>query len=115
MLQQAEPKDFVIGTGESHTVQEFVEAAFSYVNLDWEKYVEIDEKYFRPTEVDYLLADISRAKKELGWEPQIKFNDLVKIMLDADMENCGLEPIGQGKKILKEKGIHWTNNELTVG
>ncbi|MBI5701749.1 GDP-mannose 4,6-dehydratase [Candidatus Saganbacteria bacterium] len=115
MLQQDKPQDFVVGTGESHTVQEFVEEAFSYVNLDWRKYVEKDEKYFRPTEVDHLLADISLVKKVLDWEPKVRFLELVKIMVDADLKAVGLQPIGQGEKILMGKGIHWTKNQLTVG
>ncbi|MEM4655153.1 MAG: GDP-mannose 4,6-dehydratase [Thermosphaera sp.] len=115
MLQQDKPDDYVIGTGESHTVQEFVEEAFSYVGLDWKEYVEIDPKYFRPTEVDHLQADISKARKILGWEPKVRFHELVKIMVDADLELIGLTPPGEGKKILTEKGIHWTQNKLTVG
>jgi GDPmannose 4,6-dehydratase len=115
MLQQDEPQDYVIGTGESHTVQEFVEEAFSYVNLDWRDYVEKDPKYFRPTEVDHLLADSSKARKNLGWEPKVRFKELVKIMVDADLELIGLNPIGEGERILRDKGIHWTKNKLTVG
>ncbi|MCK5708148.1 MAG: GDP-mannose 4,6-dehydratase [Candidatus Aureabacteria bacterium] len=86
MLQQDKPDDFVIATGETHTVKEFVECAFSHADLDWKKYVEIDKRYYRPTEVNLLLGDSSKAKKILGWEPKIKFNELVKIMLDADIE-----------------------------
>jgi GDPmannose 4,6-dehydratase len=115
MLQQEKPDDYVIGTGESHTVEEFVSQAFAYVNLDWQKYVDIDPKYYRPTEVDHLQADISKAKKILKWEPKIKLNELVKIMIDSDMELIGLKPIGQGGKILKEKGIGWTKNKITIG
>jgi len=69
MLQQDRPEDYVIGTGEAHSVQEFLEEVFAYVDLDWQKYVEIDSRYFRPTEVEFLLADPSKARKELGWEP----------------------------------------------
>ncbi|MFC1571231.1 GDP-mannose 4,6-dehydratase [Candidatus Margulisiibacteriota bacterium] len=112
MLQQEKPDDYVIGTGESHTVQEFVEEAFSYASLDWKKYVEIDPEYFRPTEVNGLQADISKAKNVLGWEPKIMFRELVKIMVDADMELIGLKPIGDGKRIQNKKGIHWTKNEI---
>uniref|UniRef100_A0A7V3J9I5 GDP-mannose 4,6-dehydratase n=1 Tax=candidate division CPR3 bacterium TaxID=2268181 RepID=A0A7V3J9I5_UNCC3 len=115
MLQQDKPDDYVIGTGESHTVQEFVEEAFSYAGLDWKEYVEIDPKYFRPTEVDHLQADISKARKVLGWEPKVRFRELVKIMVDADLELIGLKPIGEGKKILGAKGIDWTANKLTIG
>ena len=114
MLQQDAPNDYVIGTGESYTVQEFVKEAFSYVNLDWKEYVEIDPWYFRPTEVDYLQADISKAKKLLGWEPKVKFNELVKIMVDADMELIGLTAPGVGQKALKAKGMHWIKDRVKV-
>ena len=107
ILQEDKPEDFVIGTGESHSVEEFVQKAFAYANLDWKEFVEIDPKYFRPTEVDSLKADIKKAKKYLNWEPHITFNDLVKIMVDADMKDAGLIPPNEGEKILKEKGIHW--------
>jgi GDPmannose 4,6-dehydratase len=85
MLQQDEPGDYVIGTGEAHTVREFVEKAFERVDLDWEEFVSIDPRYHRPAEVDYLLADPTRASKELGWEPTVKFDELVRIMVDADL------------------------------
>ncbi|MCL0075053.1 GDP-mannose 4,6-dehydratase, partial [Thermodesulfovibrionales bacterium] len=107
ILQQDCPDDFVIGTGETHSVQEFLEEAFAYVDLDWQKYVEIDQRYFRPTEVDVLLADAAKAKRKLGWEPKVTFKELVKIMVDADMEAIGLEPIGEGKRILEEKFTGW--------
>jgi GDPmannose 4,6-dehydratase len=110
ILQQDKPDDFVIGTGESYSVEDFVNEAFSYVGLDPKKYIKIDEKYFRPTEVDYLLADISKAKKKLNWQPKVKFNELVKIMIDADLELCGLKSKGEGIKILRNKGIEWTEN-----
>ena len=115
MLQQDVPKDYVIGTGETHSVKEFLEEAFSYAKLDWEEYVEIDPRYFRPTEVELLLADSSKARKELGWRPRITFKELVKIMVDSDMELIGLDSPGKGKRILKQKGISWTENHLTVG
>jgi GDPmannose 4,6-dehydratase len=86
MLQQEKAGDYVIATGEMHTVREFVQEAFAYANLDWEKYVRTDERYYRPAEVDQLLGDPSRAKAVLGWEPKVKFKELVKIMIDADME-----------------------------
>lgn len=86
MLQHNNASDYVIGTGETHTVREFVEEAFSYAGLDWKKYVKIDPKYFRPTEVDLLLADYSKAKKILGWEPKTNFKQLVKLMVDAEFE-----------------------------
>ena len=115
MLQQERPCDYVIGTGETHSVKEFLEEVFNYTGLDWKEYVEIDSRYFRPTEVKLLLADASKAKRELGWSPRITFKELVKIMVDSDMELAGLESPGEGKKILKKKGIGWTENHLTVG
>ncbi|MBI5309973.1 MAG: GDP-mannose 4,6-dehydratase [Actinobacteria bacterium] len=87
MLQQDEPDDFVIATGETHTVREFVEKAFAHAGLDWEQYVEIDPKYFRPTEVDLLIGDATKAKQKLGWEPAVTFEGLVELMVDADMED----------------------------
>lgn len=84
MLQQDEPDDYVISTNETHTVKEFVEAAFKHAGLDWEKYVEIDPRYFRPAEVDLLIGDYSKAKEKLGWEPKVTFDELVKIMVEAD-------------------------------
>ena len=90
------PGDYVSGTGEVHTVRDFVEEVFSYVGLDHEDYVRIDPSYFRPTEVDSLVADPSKARKELSWSPRVKFKDLVRIMVDADMRKAGLEPIGEG-------------------
>ena len=103
ILQQDNPDDFVLGTGESHSVKEFVEETFSYAGLDWNKYVKIDQRYLRPTEVEDLVADITKSKEKLNWQPKVTFNDLVKIMVDADMRAIGLEPIGQGDEILKEK------------
>ena len=87
MLQQPEADDYVIATGETHSVREFLEEAFGIVGLDWQKYVEIDQKYFRPAEVELLIGDPSKAKKKLGWEPKVKFKDLVKMMVDADIKN----------------------------
>ena len=113
MLQQESACDYVIGTGETHSVEEFLIEAFNYVELDYKKYVEIDSRYFRPTEVDLLLADSSKAKRELGWSPRITFKELVKIMVDSDMGLAGLDSPGEGKKILKTKGIDWTENHLT--
>jgi len=90
MLQQETPDDYVVSTGETHSVREFLEEAFSYVNLKWEDYVEIDPRYFRPAEVDLLLGDSSKAKQKLGWEPKVTFKDLVELMVDADLEALGL-------------------------
>ena len=103
MLQNEVPEDFVLGTGEAHSVSEFVEEAFSYARLDVEKYVRIDSRYFRPTEVEELVADPTKAKEKLGWNPKVKFKELVKIMVDVDMRAAGLGPIGEGDEILKKK------------
>lgn len=103
ILQNDKPDDFVIGTGESHSVREFVEEAFSYAGLDWREYVKIDQRYFRPTEVENLIADTAKSKKILNWQSKITFRDLVKIMVDADMRKAGLKPIGQGDEVLKQK------------
>ena len=103
ILQQDNPDDYVLGTGQSHLVKEFLQEAFSYVGLDWEKYVKIDSRYFRPTEVENIVADIRKAQNQLNWQPKIGFKDLVKIMVDADMRKLGLKPIGEGDKIIKEK------------
>ena len=107
MLQKETPDDYVIGTGETHSVEEFVDEAFKYVNLDRQKHVVIEPKYFRPTEVQELKADSSKARKKLNWAPKITFRDLVKIMVDADLEMMGLDAPGQGKKIALEKGFLW--------
>jgi len=85
ILQQESPGDYVVGSGESHTVREFVELAFAHAGLDWRELVEIDPRYFRPAEVDHLLADASKARRVLGWEPSATFKDIVRIMVDADL------------------------------
>lgn len=104
MLQQPKPDDFVIATGETHSVREFLEEAFKYAGLgDWRSYVEIDPRYLRPAEVEVLIGDASKAKEKLGWEPKIKFKELIKIMIDSDFKEIGLTPPGEGDKILKEK------------
>ena len=115
MLQQETPQDYVIGTGETHSVKEFLEEVFGYMNLNYREYVEIDPRYFRPTEVELLLADSTKARRELGWSPRITFKELVKIMADSDLELAGLDSPGEGKKILKQKGIGWTKNHITLG
>lgn len=92
MLQQDKPDDYVVATGETHSVKEFLEEAFSYVGLDWKKYVEIDSKYYRPAEVDMLVGDASKAKNVLGWEPKVCFRDLVRLMVDADIEDLHSGP-----------------------
>ncbi|MFO8036871.1 MAG: GDP-mannose 4,6-dehydratase [Anaerolineales bacterium] len=114
MLQQEEPYDLVIGTGEAHTVREFVDEAFNYVDLDYHDYVQIDPRYFRPTEVDYLEADTRKAKKIIGWEPKVRYHDLVRIMMDADLELVGLEAPGEGKAIVRDKFGDWHNWEDQV-
>jgi GDPmannose 4,6-dehydratase len=99
MLQQKNPDDYVIATGQTHSVKEFLEAAFDYAGLNWEKYVEVDKRFLRPTEVDLLLGDPSKAKKKLGWEAKISFKELVKLMVDADMALVEKEVYGiKGKK-----------------
>jgi len=97
MLQQEKPDDYVLATGETHSVREFLEEAFTYARVDWKKHVEIDSKYFRPTEVDLLLGDASKAKKELGWTPKVGFKELVTMMVDADMERVRVEVEGKGR------------------
>jgi GDPmannose 4,6-dehydratase len=86
MLQQEKPDDYVIATNETHSVLEFLQEAFGHVGLDWNKYVEIDPRYYRPAEVDLLVGDYAKAKRQLGWEPKTRFADLVKLMVDADVE-----------------------------
>ncbi|MFA5110158.1 MAG: GDP-mannose 4,6-dehydratase [Desulfobaccales bacterium] len=86
MLQQDAPEDFVIATGEAHSVREFLEEAFTHVDLDWREYVEIDPKYFRPTEVDFLMGDPDKARRLLGWQPRVNFQGLVRLMVDADLQ-----------------------------
>ena len=103
MLQQEKADDYVIGTGESHSVREFLEESFKYAGLDGEDHVRIDPRYFRPTEVESLIADARKAEENLGWKPKMTFKDLVKIMVDADMRESGLEPIGESDEILAEK------------
>lgn len=107
MLQVDQAGDFVIATGEAHSVREFLDEAFGYVGLDWNEYVKIDPRYFRPTEVDYLLGDSSRARKILNWEPRVYFRDLVRVMVDADLELMGLETPGEGRKILEAHHGKW--------
>jgi len=86
ILQNKKPKDYVIGTGEAHSVREFVEKVFGLLNLDWKKYVKQDPQFYRPAEVNYLCADSSAAKKDLGWEPRVGFDDLVKIMVNEELK-----------------------------
>jgi len=85
MMQADEPDDYVIATGETHSVRDFLDKTFAYLDLDWQQYVEVDPKYFRPAEVDLLLGDASKARTKLGWEPKVDFNQLVKLMVDHDL------------------------------
>ena len=85
MLQQDEPGDFVVATGETHSVREFCQVAFGHAGLDWERYVRVDEAHFRPAEVDLLIGDATRARTILGWKPEVSFEELVCMMVDADL------------------------------
>jgi GDPmannose 4,6-dehydratase len=105
ILQHDRGDDFVVGTGQSNSVKEFLEEAFAYAGLDWKEHVKIDPKYFRPTEIENLIADASKAKRLLGWEPKVTFRELVRIMVDADLEDAGLPAPGEGRKILAAKGL----------
>jgi len=89
ILQRDQPDDYVVATGETHSVREFLEEAFSHAGLDWKEFVKVDSKYFRPAEVDLLLGDASKARKALGWQPKVTFKALVRLMVDADMEGQG--------------------------
>jgi len=149
ILQQDKPDDYAIGTGESHSVREFVEKAFSYagIGIKWkgkginekgvirsltstltstltltststlnvgDVIIEVDPKYFRPTEVDFLKADISKARKKLGWKPRTTFDELIKIMVDYDMKLIGLNPVGEGIKACEKKGFTYTNHDFSL-
>jgi GDPmannose 4,6-dehydratase len=102
MLQEDEPEDFVIATGEAHSVREFVELGFEHAGLDWEKHVEIDPKYLRPSEVEHLLGDPSKARKQLGWEPKTKFEDLARLMVDSDIRQLEDELAGRLVRLDRE-------------
>ncbi|QKD82911.1 GDP-mannose 4,6-dehydratase [Thermoleptolyngbya sichuanensis A183] len=93
MLQQDQPDDYVVATGETHEVREFLELAFGYVNLNWQDYVEFDERYLRPAEVDLLIGDPTKAKTQLGWQPSVSFEQLVYLMVEADLKALGLIPL----------------------
>jgi GDPmannose 4,6-dehydratase len=105
MLQQDKPDDFVIATGETHSVREFTQKVFSKLDLDYNKYVSVDPRYFRPTEVDVLLGDASKAKKALGWKPKVTFDALIDMMITTDME------LAQKEKTLREAGFSCKNNQ----
>ena len=114
MLQQDEPDDFVLGTGEAHSVREFLDEAFGYAGLDWHDHVRIDPRYYRPTEVDYLLADLSKVRRKLRWTPRVCFRDLVRVMVDADLELVGLPCPGAGRQILHDHLDSWHRWESQV-
>jgi GDPmannose 4,6-dehydratase len=105
MLQQQTPDDYVIATGETHSVKEFVQEAFDLLGLDWQRYVEIDARYVRPTEVDTLLGDFSKAKAVLGWKPKVTFKDLVRIMVESDLELAKKEAHMNNYSEAKVKGV----------
>ncbi len=140
MLQQDEADDYAVGTGESHSVKEFVEKSFEYagVELEWrgswteekgvvrslreewtdvlspgQVLIEIDPRYFRPTEVEFLQADITKARQKLGWEPRTTFDELIKIMVDYDMKLVGLDPVGEGIEVCERKGFLYTNHDYS--
>jgi GDPmannose 4,6-dehydratase len=103
MLQQDEPDDYVIATGETYSVKQFLEEAFRYVNLNWQDYVEFDERYLRPTEVDLLIGDPSKAKQKLGWQPAVTFSQLVALMVEADLQALGISATnGAGSREAKD-------------
>jgi GDPmannose 4,6-dehydratase len=114
MLQLEQPTDLVLGTGVGPTMREFTEEAFGYAGLDWKDYVEIDPRYYRPTEVDDLRADASKARKVLNWAPKVTYKELARIMVDADLEGVGMQPIGEGDEILKTKFGEWHRWETGV-
>jgi GDPmannose 4,6-dehydratase len=99
MLQQDKPDDYVLATGETHSVREFLDIAFEALDLDWHKHVEIDPRYFRPAEVDLLLGDATRARERLGWRPRVGFRELVRMMVDADVELVRTHIYGAGNKV----------------
>ena len=107
MLQQDFPDDYAIGTGESHSVREFVQEAFSYVGLDWQRFVKVDPSLVRPLEVQELRGDASKSSRVLGWRPRVTFQALVRIMVDADMEGLDLIPPGKGKEFLQQNHGDW--------
>ena len=107
MMQIDEPQDFVIGTGENNSVKDFVKTAFEYAGLEYKKFVKVDERYLRPIEVEELKADPSKVERILGWRPKIYLDDLISIMVDADMESIGIDSIGKGKKIIESNFLDW--------
>jgi GDPmannose 4,6-dehydratase len=103
MLQQPEPDDYVVATGETHSIREFLDISFNYVNLDWHDYVEFDARYLRPTEVDLLIGDPTKAKQKLGWEPSVTFEQLVALMVEADLRALNLaSPNGRSSQLFDD-------------
>jgi GDPmannose 4,6-dehydratase len=105
MLQQDKPDDYVIAMGENHSVKEFLDEVFGYLNLDWKEYIEVDSRYFRPSEVDVLLGDSTKAKKKLGWEPKVTFTELARMMVDEDIK------LAEQEKVWKEHKEGNNNHE----
>jgi GDPmannose 4,6-dehydratase len=111
MLQQPEPDDYVIATGETHSVREFLEEAFSYAGLDWQKYTEFDPWYYRPAEVDLLVGDATKARKKFGWEAKTRFKELIHLMVDADTQMMGTQrhrDIPDDKDRMEKRGSRLT-------
>jgi GDPmannose 4,6-dehydratase len=96
MLQQAQPEDYVLATGKTHSIRELLELAFGTVGLDWEKHVEVDPKFLRPAEVDCLCGDFTKAREKLGWVPEVTFEELIKMMVEADLEMVRAAANGNG-------------------
>ena len=118
MLQCDRAGDYVIGTGEAHSVREFLDEAFGYLNMDWHDHVKIDPHYYRPNEVDFLQADPQKARRDFNWEPRVLFRDLVRIMVDADLELIGLKSPGEGAAIIeKHHGAwhRWNSQVVSMG
>ncbi len=109
MLNADKADDYVIATGETHSVREFIERAFGYLDLDWQRYVEIDPRYFRPAEVDLLLGDAGKARRELGWEPKVTFDQLVKLMVDHDLKLAKAESEHADTNQLATAGARWSS------
>jgi GDPmannose 4,6-dehydratase len=106
MVQQDEPDDYVVATGETYSVREFVEKVFEKLDLDYRKHVAIDKRYFRPTEVDVLLGDAAKARKKLGWIPKVGFDQLIDMMVKADME------LAEKEKTLRDAGYEWVEKRM---
>lgn len=103
MLQQEEPDDYVIATGDTHSVREFLDVAFGYVNLNWQDYIEFDERYLRPAEVELLIGNPSKAQQKLGWKPEVTFEQLVALMVEADLQAIGhTSPNGNGAQVIQD-------------